>query len=105
MACGDFLDELRDLREWWEGEDQRLCDALSQAADTIARLTDERDEAYERAAQVAEQRMDARFEEYGTREWDTNACVYSGAAGEIYEALDEEDEAIAQAIRDLKQKG
>lgn len=51
---------------------------------------------------LVERRAEERFEEYGTREWDTNATYYQGAAGETYEALDEEDEAIATAIRARK---
>lgn len=58
--------------------------------------------ALDEAARLVERRMEQRFDEYGTREPDTNACYYSGRAGETYEALDEEDEAIAAAIRNLK---
>lgn len=50
-------------------------------------------------AGVIQRRMDERFAEYGTTESDTNASYYSGRAGELYESLDEEDEEIAQAIR------
>lgn len=67
----------------------------------LAALSD-RDVVLEEAAKVVERRRDQRFEEHGTREPDTNATHYSGSAAETYEALDEEDEEIAQAIRALK---
>ena len=54
----------------------------------------------ERCARIAEKRREARFEENGTTEWDTNASYYQGPMAEIYEELDEEDEAIATAIRE-----
>lgn len=57
-----------------------------------------RDEA-EKCARIAEKRAEDRFAECGTRDWDTNAYYYEGAAAETYEALDEEDEAIAAALR------
>lgn len=53
----------------------------------------------EAGAKIIERRMGLRFEEHGTREWDTNACYYQGAAAETFEALDEEaDEAIAAIL-------
>ena len=55
----------------------------------------------EAAARACERSAEQRFEEYGTREPDTNATYYSGQAGELYEELDEEDEALATAIRAL----
>ena len=66
------------------------------------RPQEERDKALEEAASVIQRRMDVRFEEHGTREWDTNACYYEGSAGETYEALDEEAEELIAAIRALK---
>ena len=54
----------------------------------------------ERCARIAEKRREARFEENGTREPDTNATYYEGHMAEIYEELDEEDEAISSAIRE-----
>lgn len=62
------------------------------------------DDTLEEAAKLVECRMEQRFEEHGTRDWDTNTTYYEGAAAGIYESLDEEDEAIAQAIRNLKGK-
>lgn len=57
--------------------------------------------ASERAAVVAliQKRMDVRFNENGTREWDTGWTGYTGRAAEIFEAEDEEDEAIIAAIK------
>lgn len=55
----------------------------------------------ERAKRIIEKRMDDRFEEYGTREPDTNATYYEGRRGETLEELDEEDEAIRDAIAAL----
>ena len=55
--------------------------------------------AFEMAAKVAEKRAEARFADYGTTEWDTNASYYSGRRGEALNELDEEDAEIAQAIR------
>lgn len=55
----------------------------------------------EKAAQAAGKRAEDRFLEFGTTEFDTNASYYSGRAAETYETLDEEDEAIATAIRNL----
>lgn len=76
----------------------RILAAL-QAADHTAQG---REMVLEEAAQIAERRAEERFAEYGVREPDTNACYYDGAAAEINEALDEECEAIANAIRALK---
>ena len=56
-------------------------------------------EGREQAAVIIQRRMDERFEEHGTREYDTNACYYEGSAGETYEALDEEAEELMGAIR------
>ena len=53
----------------------------------------------ERCARIVERRAEARFAENGTREWDTNATYYQGGMAEIYEALDEEADEIAAAIR------
>lgn len=58
----------------------------------------------ERAAQLVQKRMDDRFDEHGTREPDTNATYYSGRYGETLETLDEEDEAIRNAIAALEPK-
>jgi len=63
-----------------------------------------RREGIEAAAKVPEKRAEERFAEYGTREPDTNATYYSGQRGETLEELDEEDEAIASAIRALPDK-
>jgi hypothetical protein len=53
----------------------------------------------ERCARIVERRVEARFNEHGTREWDTNATYYQGDMAEIYEALDEEADEIAATIR------
>lgn len=66
-----------------------------------AKLATARNDALEEAAKVIGRRMDARFEEHGTREWDTNACYYEGSAAETYEALDEEADELMSAIRAL----
>ncbi len=63
-----------------------------------------RAEERERCARIAEKRAEDRFAEYGTREGDTNATYYSGRRGETLEELDEEDEAIANAIRQQEPK-
>lgn len=55
------------------------------------------------AARIPQRRMEERFAEHGTREWDTNATYYSGSAGELYESLDEEDDEIGVAILALKE--
>lgn len=70
-------------------------------AEAQAEIVALREAILEEAAKLVERRMEQRFEDYGTREPDTNATYYSGRAGETYEALDEEDEAIAAAIRAL----
>jgi hypothetical protein len=57
-------------------------------------------EALERIAKLVDKRRDDRFAEYGATEPDTNASYYSGRYGETLEALDEEDEEIAAAIRE-----
>lgn len=54
----------------------------------------------ERDAEIIQRRMDKRFEAYGVREYDTNDCYYPGAAGEIYESLDEESFGLIEAIRE-----
>ena len=53
----------------------------------------------ERCAKIAEKRAEDRFAENGTTEPDTNASYYSGRCAELYDSLDEEDWAIAAAIR------
>lgn len=84
-----------------------ICPGTILAADSIlleafARHREQaRREALEEAARVAERRMEERFAEFGVREWDTNATYYQGSRAETYEELDEEDEAIAIAIRTL----
>jgi hypothetical protein len=55
----------------------------------------------ERCAKVADKRADDRFAEHGVTEFDTNAIYYSGSRAEAYDELDEEDWAIAAAIRKL----
>lgn len=55
-----------------------------------------------RATQLVQKRMDDRFDEHGTREPDTYATYYSGRYGETLETLDEEDEAIRDAIAALE---
>lgn len=59
----------------------------------------------ERCARIVERRAEARFAENGTREWDTNATYYQGGMAEIYEALDEEADEIAAAIRHSQHGG
>lgn len=61
-----------------------------------------RAEAFEEAVRVVERRAEERFAEYGVRDWDTNVTYYEGANAGIYESFDEEDEAIAAALRNLK---
>lgn len=94
-APGELGDTVRAFARF-EQSIRNQCEADKAAAIDAGRK-DER----ERCANLIQRRMDARFEEHGTREWDTNACYYSGAAGEIYEALDEEAEDIIAAIRAL----
>lgn len=57
----------------------------------------------EEAARVVERRIEERFREHGTTEWDTGATYYGGSAGEMYDALDEEAIEIAKGIRALAQ--
>jgi hypothetical protein len=71
--------------------------AVIQVAIDAARA-DERAKTKAACAGIARRRMDERFEEFGTREPDTNACYYTGPAAEMYEALDEEADDIATAI-------
>lgn len=66
---------------------------------TEARMADAVEAERERCARIVERRAEARFNEHGTREWDTNATYYQGDMAEIYEALDEEADEIAAAIR------
>lgn len=63
---------------------------------------EERDNILEQAARACEKRAERRFEENGTREWDTGATYYGGSAAEEYEARDEEDADCAAAVRALK---
>lgn len=79
---------------------QRMRDAAD-LIEALARPSD-RNDVIEECARLVERRAEERFNEHGTREWDTNATYYEGAVGETYEALDEEDEAIAAAIRARK---
>lgn len=66
---------------------------------TEARMAAAVEAERERCARIVERRAEARFNEHGTREWDTNATYYQGDMAEIYEALDEEADEIAAAIR------
>ena len=52
----------------------------------LARPSD-RNDVIEECARLVERRAEERFNEHGTREWDTNATYYEGAVGETYEAL------------------
>lgn len=65
----------------------------------FARLA--RADAFEKSARAVERRAEERFNEYGTREHDTNACYYTGRSADEFETRDEEDEECATAIRDL----
>lgn len=58
-----------------------------------------RAEERERCARIVERRAEERFNEHGTREYDTNACYYTGPEAGDYEVRDEEDEDCAAAIR------
>ena len=53
----------------------------------------------ERAARICERRAVQRFGDHGITEPDTNASYYQGSARDVYNAMDEEDEACAAAIR------
>ena len=68
---------------------------------TEARMAAAVEAERERCARIVERRVEARFNEHGTREWDTNATYYQGDMAEIYEALDEEADEIAAALRAL----
>lgn len=62
--------------------------------------------AVEDAARVAERRIEQRFTIlFGTRKPDSNTTYYPGPHGDTLEALDEECEDIATAIRNLKPEG
>ena len=54
-----------------------------------------RAQALREAARLCRKRAEERFNEYGTREPDTDACYYGGGMQEEYAARDEEDEDIA----------
>lgn len=55
----------------------------------------------ERCARVCEKRAEARFEEHGYTEPDTNSSYYIGAWKDLGDSLDEEDADCAAAIRAL----
>lgn len=57
----------------------------------------------EEAARVVDRRIEERFREHGTTEWDTGATYYEGSAGEMYDALDEEAIEVAREIRAIAQ--
>lgn len=83
-------------------------ESMAKAREILATLptyAQGRKDGIEEAAKVAEKRAEKRFAEYGVREWDTNATYYEGEAAELYESLDEENEAIAAAIRALGEPG
>ena len=86
-----------------EDDDLTLMDYIKQQrATSLTKPTTEPSEyrrGVEDAAKVIQRRMNARFDENGVREPDTNHCYYPGSAGETYEALDEEGEALIAAIR------
>lgn len=92
-ACWEEHDA-EQARRWWRHLARAVIPLVQ--ADTEAQIV-----------AIIQKRIDDRFAEHGTREWDTNACYYEGAAGETYEALDEEaDEIIAliQKRGDYKQE-
>lgn len=104
-ACEAAAAFNKERRTWHEIEcahDQAGRDTLELVEAFQRAMNQAADEALERAVKLIERRMEQRFAEHGTREWDTNACYYEGSASETYEALDEEDEEIATAIRALK---
>lgn len=80
-------------------DDEAVQSALLAIQATEARAQGLVDAERERCARIVERRAEARFAENGTREWDTNATYYQGGMAEIYEALDEEADEIAAAIR------
>jgi len=82
-------------------DDVRVNDLTDEEIDLILAPANDAAKAEQREADArkVEKRAEDRFAEYGTREPDTNATYYSGRYGETLEALDEEDEAIAAAIR------
>ena len=82
------------IEKWWK----TACENDNVGTVTkFARLVAQ--DTWERAAKIPERRRDARFEEHGTTEHDTNASYYTGRAAEMYDALDEEDEDVAAEIR------
>lgn len=58
--------------------------------------------ALDTAAGVCDRRAEQRFAEFGVTEPDTNASYYDGSRAEALDELDEEDWALAAAIRALK---
>jgi len=74
---------------------------IALALQPARRESELRASALEEAARLVDRRIGQRFAEYGTTEPDTNSSYYQGRAAETHEALDEEDEAIAIAIRAL----
>lgn len=79
-----------------------LVELSGQVAALKAELATARTSALEEAAKVCERRAADRFDEFGTTEWDTNASYYQGSRAEMFDSLDEEDDACAKAIRALK---
>jgi hypothetical protein len=56
-------------------------------------------EEREACAKVCEARAEARFNEHGTTDSDTNACYYAHEEGGDYESRDDEDAHCATEIR------
>lgn len=79
-----------------QGEAAKLSESVPSATSVLP------DAIIERCARVVERIAEARFEEHGTREYDTNATYYQGSQAEFFEAMDEENEDCAKAIRSLK---
>jgi hypothetical protein len=103
-AAADYLDTCG--WDWGACGDVRegLVDHPVVQAFALHRIAAEQN-ALERAARVAEKRAEDRFAECGIREPDTNATYYEGSWAGSLEELDEEDWAIASAVRNLIQQG
>lgn len=104
----DFRDPCSDDWGRWvhQTDDQDLHDA------TLKRMTEHHiaraaiaiiaPAVLDMVARIPEKRAEERFDEHGVRDYDTNATYYSGRAAELFESLDEEDEAVREAILAIK---
>lgn len=84
---------------WNLDEASEIAIRLNSYEELVKRVQDAENSVYQKVADIIRERMDKRFDEFGTREHDTNACYFSNMA---HQMLDDEDQAILDIVMDQK---